>query len=288
METNTGVSQAQILGRDLFECFPQLPKKWVTQKIRSVFILKNFAFTSWRQRPYLLSFPPNRPVTGGIDRMQQDLMFLPVKDASGEVRAVCITLFDATDACMAQRAAEEASEKLRGAMRELEELSTRDGLTGTLNRRALDQRFADEIKRFKRYRSPLAFLLFDIDHFKRVNDTHGHLAGDEVLRQVAARIVAGVRDTDVVGRYGGEELAAILPGTSAAGAVVVGERLRSAIEANQVEVAGAVIRVTVSVGISEARPSTGDMKELVAEADAALYQGKRQGRNQVICFAPAG
>ncbi len=288
MEAHTGVSEASLLGRELFECFPELPKKWLAQKIRGVVLLKNFAFTSWKQRPYLFPFAHNRPITGGIDLMLQDVTFVPVKDAAGEVVAVCVTVFDATDACLAQRAAEEASEKLRVALAEVERLSVRDGLTGILNRRALDARFNEEVARFLRYRSPLALVLLDVDHFKKVNDTHGHLGGDEVLRCLAAMVSSEVRDVDIFGRYGGEELAVVLPGVGLQGAAVVAERVRARIEANPVAFGGGVIPVTVSIGVTEAREGTTDASVMIAEADGALYACKRWGRNRVICHPPPG
>ncbi len=286
MEVNTGVASATVLGRNLFECFPDVPRKWLEQKIRGVFIVKNFAFSSWKQRPYLFAFAHNRPVTGGVDQMQQDITFIPVKDAEGEVRAVCLTIFDATDACLSQRAAEDAGHKLRAALIEVEKLSTRDGLTGILNRRALDQRFAEELARAKRYQTPLAFMMFDLDHFKKVNDTYGHLGGDAVLQSVAKLVGGMIRDTDIFARYGGEELALLLPGVEAEGAAALGERLRAAIVDSPVDFDGTRIAVTVSIGVTETRASTAEIKELMAEADAALYECKRGGRNRVIRFVP--
>lgn len=286
MEMNTGISHANVIGKNLFECFPDVPRKWLEQKIRGVFIVKNFAFSSWKQRPYLFAFAHNRPVTGGVDQMQQDITFIPVKDANGDVRAVCLTIFDATDACLSQRAAEDASHKLQAALVEVEKLSTRDGLTGILNRRALDQRFAEELARSRRYKTPLAFMMFDLDHFKKVNDTFGHLGGDTVLQSVAKLVSGMIRDTDIFARYGGEELALLLPGIDASGAAALGERLRAAIVASPVPFNDLSIPVTVSIGVTEARTSTSDMKELMAEADSALYECKRSGRNRVMCFTP--
>jgi signal transduction histidine kinase len=102
MELHTGLAPEAVLGRCLFDCAPELPRRWLEQKVRGVFLLKNFAFTSWQQRPYLFRFAHNRPITGGVDHMRQDVTFIPLKDAAGEVMAVCVVLLDATDACLAQ------------------------------------------------------------------------------------------------------------------------------------------------------------------------------------------
>jgi PAS domain-containing protein len=102
MATHSGIAAARILGRNLFECFPELPRKWLEKKIGNVFDLKNYAFTSWEQRPYLFNFPHNRPITGGIDAMRQNCTFLPVTGADDEVRYVCVTVLDYTDTALFQ------------------------------------------------------------------------------------------------------------------------------------------------------------------------------------------
>ncbi len=285
MEMNTGRLAGDIVGRNLFESFPDLPVKWLTQKIRGVIVLKNFAFTSWQQRPYLFAFRHNRPVTGGVDFMQQDVTFLPVRDASGEVTAVSVTIFDVTDAAVAQRAATDANARLRVALAEVEHLSTRDGLTGVPNRRALTHHFEPALQRFQQTGAPLSLAMFDVDHFKRVNDTYGHLGGDAVLRGIAARVGTYIRPTDIFGRYGGEEFALVLPETVGDDAAAVGEEVRAAIAAAPIDFDGTPIQVTVSIGVTEARPATKTVSELVAEADAALYRCKAAGRNRVLRFA---
>ena len=112
----SGHGAADVVGKDLFECFPELPKAWLSKKINSVFILKNFAFTSWEQRPYLFRFPHNRPITGGVDFMYQNCTFLPVKNAQGEVESVCVTLFDATDVGISQSLLKQALDAVAQGM----------------------------------------------------------------------------------------------------------------------------------------------------------------------------
>ncbi|MCJ8269665.1 MAG: PAS domain-containing protein, partial [Psychrosphaera sp.] len=124
MENNSHRSADEVIGKNLFEMFPELPKKWLQRKIKSVFILKNFAFSSWEQRPYLFKFRHNRPITGGIDSMRQDLMLMPVKGDTGEVEAVNIVLLDMTDVCIFQ-----------GMMAEtMEQMETLDDIVKTINR----------------------------------------------------------------------------------------------------------------------------------------------------------
>jgi two-component system, cell cycle response regulator len=167
--------------------------------------------------------------------------------------------------------------------RRLEELAHTDPLTKALNRRALGERLAAEMERVRRYSTTMSLLLIDLDHFKQVNDTHGHLAGDDVLIEVAALLQRVVRAVDIVARYGGEEFVVVLPETGAAGAEAFAERLRELIE-EQCFVAsrGNPIRLTTSIGVSSF-PSFGveSVEDLLANADQALYRAKADGRNRV-------
>ncbi len=169
------------------------------------------------------------------------------------------------------------------ATKQLFEASTRDALTGIYNRRHLDERLAAEISFAHRHKGLLEFLLFDIDHFKAVNDTYGHMAGDAVLRAVSRKMASLVRVEDVVARYGGEELAIIARGVAMDGLKVLADRVRRAIEEIRVTHEGAVVCVTVSVGVAALEDcdahATGDL--LVALADERLYWAKSTGRNRV-------
>jgi diguanylate cyclase (GGDEF)-like protein len=163
-----------------------------------------------------------------------------------------------------------------------------DAKTGLLNA-ATWQREADiEISRVVRTRGSLALLLVDIDHFKRVNDTHGHLVGDQVLAALAGAFRQQVRDSDVVGRFGGEEFVVLLPGADAAEASNVAERLREQVDASPVILAGGEVRVTVSIGVAVLGADGDDIPGLLARADVALYRAKESGRNQVRLFGEPG
>jgi diguanylate cyclase (GGDEF)-like protein len=166
--------------------------------------------------------------------------------------------------------------------RRLQELATKDPVTLALNRRAFADRLRVEMDRSRRFGSPLSILLVDIDHFKRVNDTAGHLAGDNVLREVAREISEAVRTVDIVARYGGEEFVVILPETLLEGAGIFAERLRERISSREFAAGDGKIRLTVSVGIATfPTPDVSTADELFARADSAMYRAKDGGRNQV-------
>jgi diguanylate cyclase (GGDEF)-like protein len=133
----------------------------------------------------------------------------------------------------------------------------------------------------------VALLLVDIDHFKRVNDLHGHLAGDDVLRAIAAALRQQLGDSDVLGRYGGEEFVVLVPGAEPAGACAVAEKLRERVGAQTVHTGDGRLNVTVSVGVAVLPGHGGELFELLASADLALYRAKRLGRNRV-CLASSG
>ncbi|MBI2406980.1 MAG: diguanylate cyclase [Gemmatimonadetes bacterium] len=165
----------------------------------------------------------------------------------------------------------------------LEVLAHTDPLTQVLNRRALTVRLASELERARRYDSVLTLLMVDLDHFKNVNDTHGHLVGDEVLREVATLLQNEVRSVDVVARYGGEEFVAVLPETSLVGATTFAERIREHIAATPFAASMVEpLHLTASIGVSSYPSATiNTVDDLFARADEALYRAKADGRNRV-------
>ncbi|SDC09526.1 sensor domain-containing diguanylate cyclase [Paraburkholderia lycopersici] len=277
MQDHSGVPAEDVIGRSIFERFPDLPRAWLTRKVESVFQLGSFAFSSWEQRPYLFQFDHDRPITGGVDYMQQDCTFMPLM-RERDVIAVCVTVSDVTHVSVMQREREEAVARLR-------EYADRDGLTGIANRRYFESRLADEFSRWQRYGGELSMLLFDLDHFKRINDEFGHVAGDTVLRSMAQRVSGVVRKQDVFGRFGGEEFALLLPCTPLDDALYVAEKIRRTIGDEPIEVHGVVVPVTASVGAATARTGAPDYEGMINEADAALYTAKRQGRNRSVALA---
>ena len=176
----------------------------------------------------------------------------------------------------------ELQEALISAREAMRTQATRDGLTGLWNRRAILETLEREISRVKREGKPLGVMLVDLDHFKLVNDTHGHLAGDEVLRETAKRMLAAVRPYDAIGRYGGEEFLIVMPGCDEAGLSSAAERLRSCIGDRAMESPEGRVSVTVSVGVAALKdPQNAEAGALLRAADAALYEAKARGRNRV-------
>jgi two-component system cell cycle response regulator len=170
----------------------------------------------------------------------------------------------------------------------LERLANFDSLTGLYNRRAILGKLRELINLANRYKEDFGLIMLDIDHFKRVNDRYGHLTGDEVLEKIATIICRNIRETDIVGRYGGEEFIIILPKTNLASAWVVAERLRSIIEkAEMKDSAGNVFTITVSQGLAGWERGEDD-HSLISRADEALYKAKEKGRNRVqIMLGPS-
>ena len=176
--------------------------------------------------------------------------------------------------------------KLGETLAALRQLATRDQLTGLLNRREFDRIMAEEAERSRRFGHPLALVMVDIDHFKAVNDTHGHLAGDAVLREVAKTLTAQLRTVDRVARIGGEEFALVLVQTGRSAATEVAQRVVKAVAASPVMIeSGVSLRLTISAGLAVLPEDVSWLELLIGAADRSLYAAKRGGRNRVMTHA---
>jgi diguanylate cyclase (GGDEF)-like protein len=173
-------------------------------------------------------------------------------------------------------------EELLRAQERLQYEASHDSLTAIWNRGAIHELLNAELARAKRENTSVSVVAVDLDHFKRINDTHGHPTGDEVLREVAQRMKGAMRRYDVIGRYGGEEFLILLPKTDLSGAVIQAERMRESIAATAIETAAGKLRITASLGVATLRVTdAAEADVLLQDADAALYQAKQRGRNCV-------
>ena len=248
-----------------------------------------------RQTPKALLLGPEEAATlaGGAKPGRHHYLAVPLQSGSG-FRLLLVGRpnrpLNGQQTEVASAMAKQVSMALDNAqlIEDLEELATTDGLTRLYNRRHFMERAESEFLRSQRYRRELSVFLIDADHFKAINDSHGHEAGDRVLRALAAACRQGLRQLDVIGRYGGEEFVVLLPETSAAVAQETAERLRRSVEQLRVPAAAGEIRLSVSIGVATAGAQTESVAALINQADRALYEAKRSGRNRVTAAGSSG
>ncbi|MEM0909937.1 MAG: GGDEF domain-containing protein [Pseudomonadota bacterium] len=273
MENHTSISTDAIKDKSLFEQVREINANWFMNKCQPVFELQIPVFIIWEQRQYLFKMHSARPISSPSEYMYQNVTIFPIiNPANQQVEKACMLVYDVTD---------EATSKLRieGLNDKLEVISRVDGLTGLYNRRYWQERFELEYKLIFRTNKALSVIILDIDHFKKVNDTYGHQAGDSVIKEVAKIITKSTRETDIAGRYGGEEFVAILPDTSSDNAKIVADRIRTTTEAACILHDGLEIKVTVSIGIAQFSVDYLTAMQWLEAADSALYKAKQSGRN---------
>jgi diguanylate cyclase (GGDEF)-like protein len=171
---------------------------------------------------------------------------------------------------------------------ELKVMATTDSLTGLSNRRHFLDLAAAAMENYRRNCRPLALLMLDIDRFKRINDSYGHVTGDQVLVALADTLRETLRSADLCGRYGGEEFVCLLPETTEIEARLVAERLRRAMADRRIAAADGELRFTVSIGLAEATPGDSTIETLLQRADVAMYEAKAAGRNRIVSCGGAG
>ena len=274
MANHSGINAHRIRDRVLFEAFPELPQTWLERKIETVIQLNVRAFTSWEQRPYLFRFRNSRPITGIDEFMFQNLTISPISGPDGEVEKICLMIYDVTEVASGRLALERANALLA-------KLSKTDRLTGLLNRGTWEQLLDVEFERFRRYAHDTSVVILDIDNLKTINDSHGHVVGDEVIQHTAELIRRNLRGSDVAGRYGGEKFGIIMPETDTVSAITLCERIRASVASSVISTANGGLSYTVSLGVATL---DGDVENYMAwlnQADDALKAAKDGGRNQV-------
>jgi diguanylate cyclase (GGDEF)-like protein/PAS domain S-box-containing protein len=250
-------------------------------------VLDKSADSLWPGRSFLAVDGCSQGVALGTKdgrELTTDLTRSDVHDDAGKVIATVRIMRDVSERVRIERELRLANGALERSRAAFEELAIRDELTGLYNRRELVRRLELETSRASRTQRPFSFVLIDVDHFKSINDRFGHPAGDEVLRRLSRLIASELRVTDTAARYGGEEIAVILPDTSAEHASVVAARLRERLEAEGFDMGGgAAVTVTASFGVATLACDAASPQAIFAAADEALYEAKATGRNRVVC-----
>ncbi len=277
LENHSAKKAHSVIGGSLFSHFPEIDETWLRTKIDPVFNLKSPVFIIWEQRPYLFKFGCNRPVTCSAEFMYQNVTIFPVVEKNGRVERFCMLVYDVTEQALGKLGMEHLNEELKTASRV-------DGLTGLFNRRYWQERFDEIYKLCVRRGKPSTALMLDIDHFKRINDTYGHQAGDKVIQMLAALIKRCVRETDLAGRYGGEEFAIILNDSTLEDAKVVAERIRQLALRLTVDHEGETISFTISLGLAQFSEDFNSAMAWLECSDQALYKAKESGRNQCCVY----
>lgn len=268
MEMHSGLDEENVLGTSVFNHYQSLNRPSFLRACKSVFAFGNVVYLSQKLHKYIFPFSLGAASSHDVRYMQQSGAMTPIRNDSGKVERLLITIQDVTDSVLLER--------------RLRQLTQVDSLTGGYNRRFFDSRLAEEFRRHRRFKRPMAVCLMDLDHFKQINDTHGHQTGDRVLRAVADETRSHLREVDMFCRYGGEEFVCLLPETDAEDAVAVAERIREALAELKLPGNDIEISPTASFGVSALTDSTADGPALFAEADRAMYRAKQAGRNRVV------
>lgn len=272
MEMHSSIRADEIIGRPLFDFYPSLQQKQAfTRAAKCAFGFGSFGYFSQKLHGYL--FPMRNPHTGIelFPRMQQHCTLGPLRDESGQINSLFIAVQDVTEFVLYEH--------------RLIEMTRTDSLTGLYNRRFLTQRLEEELERCQRHGNPLCLMLLDVDNFKQINDTYGHLCGDLVLRTLATTMREMFRKSDITGRFGGEEFVCVLPETTLDRAGLLAERCRSGIAAVNLVYQKTPLSITISVGVTELGADD-SADSLIRRADDAMYQAKQAGRDRCVCVPP--
>lgn len=267
MEIHSGIGSDIIVGKPILELFPKLNNPKFIRSCKSVFSFGNFSFFSQKLHGYMFPFKSTSYVDRKFEFMQQSCAMGPLRDENDIIQNIFIYVQDVTEVAIYEQ--------------KLVDLNMKDDLTGIFNRRFMEKKLKEEFHRHSRYSRQMSLIMFDIDSFKRINDEYGHQCGDYILKSVSSRIASAIRNIDLLFRYGGEEFCCMLPETGLEGAMSVAERFRIAIMDQENNYDGNIIKVTISLGVSELTKEIKSPEDLMNKADEALYRAKKEGRNRV-------
>jgi diguanylate cyclase len=270
MESHSGMPADKVIGTPVFDIFPALNTPKFLRSCKSVLAFGNFSYFSQKLHHYLFPFKPASSFGSRFENMQQSCSMGPLRSEDNVITALYLTVHDVTE--------------LAEYEHKLLEMNMKDGLTGVHNRRFLEMRLRDEFERHMRYSRQFSLIMFDIDFFKKVNDSFGHQCGDFILKSVSSKIASIIRKTDFIARFGGEEFCCLLPETALGPATLLAERFRTAIAGLKNVYQDQEIRITISLGVSEMGPGVYSPEALLQQADKALYMAKDTGRNKVVAL----
>ncbi|MBI9104158.1 MAG: sensor domain-containing diguanylate cyclase [Spirochaetales bacterium] len=259
------IERKDIIDLSLFQHYPNLNKPSFLRVCKSVFTFGNIIYLSQKIHSHLFPFKVIGSHSSSFEFMQQSCNISPLKDEDGKIEFLVISIQDVTESVVIER--------------RLRNLNSTDGLTGAYNRRYFEARIKEEFFRLKRYELTLSLLMFDIDNFKKINDTYGHQFGDYVLKKISMEILELIRDVDILIRFGGDEFICFLPETNIMGAYTLGERIRKTIEKTCFSDDDKEASVSISIGTAEVLKSMTEPEQLIEAADQALYTAKNAGRN---------
>lgn len=272
MEIHSGIPAAKIIATPIVKSYPNLGEPKYQRVLKSVLSFGSYACFSQKLHRYLIPLKNPHSTMAQLPFMQQSCTANPIRGRDGAITGLFIAVHDVTEYTTYEN--------------KLLELTRIDALTRLYNRSHLEKRIIEELERSRRFGNALSVIMLDVDHFKNVNDTWGHLCGDSALRRVAAIIQQAVRSIDVAGRYGGEEFCCLLPETGFANACILAERLRSTVATELFTCGDNQYQITISLGVAEYSDRVSTLESLVGLADAALYRAKHEGRNRVVGAEP--
>ncbi len=265
------IEREQIVNCSLFQFFPGLNEPGFIRTCKSVLSFGNIVFLSQKIHNNLFPFKVVGSHSSRFEFMQQSCSIAPLRNKQEEIEHLIISIQDVTESVVVEQ-------KLRT-------LNSLDELTGVYNRRFLNLRLNEEFYRLIRYKIKLSLIMFDIDHFKQLNDNSGHQCGDYVLQHLCEVISALIRDVDLLARYGGDEFTCLLPETDISGAEFLAERIRMLVNKTEFIYEEKKLEVSVSLGVAQSNEEMTDSDQLLEAADTALYKAKKAGRNCVSIWS---